>query len=78
VSVAKRKRELQAMALTVAAQANARLLNIQRTGRGHWRLVFAKAGKGIAMYAAATPSDNHRDMKNNISQARRALKELRR
>jgi hypothetical protein len=69
----KRYRELERMALAVAEQANARLLDIQRTGRGHLRLVFSKNGTAIAMYAASSPSDGFRDLKNTAAQARRVL-----
>lgn len=69
----RRERELRQVALAVAAQASAQLLAIERTGRGHLRLVFTKNGSAIAMYAASSPSDSYRNLKNTAAQARRAL-----
>ena len=71
----RRVRDLTRAAATIAAQTNSRFTGVEYTGRGHWRLVFFKNGNTIAMYAASSPSDNHRDLKNTVAQARRALRQ---
>jgi len=68
--VTKHQRSLRHLLTTIAEQAGARLIGIQRTGGGHVRASFDRGGP---LFMASTPSDV-RAIRNFKAQARRVLR----
>jgi hypothetical protein len=68
--VTKHQRGLKRLLTTIADQAGARLIGIQRTGGGHVR---ARFDRGSPLFTGSTPFD-WRSIKNFKAHAKRVLR----
>jgi hypothetical protein len=65
----KRQRDLQRLLSAIAAQADARIVEIKKTNGGHIRASF---DRGPPLFISSTPSDV-RSIKNTAAMVRRVL-----
>jgi hypothetical protein len=71
--VTRRDRDLSRLLSSVAAQANARLIEIRTTSGGHKKALLTRGGRTVAVICPSTPSDR-RSMLNTQADARRLLR----